>query len=155
MGDTDQAHAREDRLFGGLFGAGMALVVSWVIWLVQPPVALGEFRLPDAILFVFLATIAGGASGCLLGHRAVGSVWAVRSTIEMASLTYAIGLLFGPVFFVLSPWGGLLLAVTPLLFLIYLPLALMLLVPAATWVVAMRFLFAESLVADEDPELAA
>jgi hypothetical protein len=115
------------------------------------PVALGSAGMPEYLAPVsgVVAALAGG----LLANRTISRRSAFVAVIQMATLTYLLGVGLMCILALgnldrqgLSPFGVLL----PFAFVLYAPLLAMMLIPAAVWVTVMRGCFQEARPAGDD-----
>lgn len=151
MIDANPASAVDKILFGALSSCAIGLGAGAVIQFGNLPVAIGSVGMPE-----YLGLVAGAVtalSGGLLATRTVSRRSALVGVIQMATVTYllGVGLICILALADLDRQGllsfGLLL---PIAFVLYVPLLAMMLIPAAVWVTIMRGWFQEARPAGDD-----
>lgn len=145
MTDANPARSVDKILFGALSACLIGLGSGAVIQFGNLPVAIGAVGMPEYLALV--AGVVAALAGGLLANRTVSRPSAVVAVIQMAALTYLLGVALMCILALgdlnrqgLTPFGALL----PLAFLFYAPLLAMMLIPAAVWVAVMRVGFAEA-----------
>lgn len=149
--DENKATAVDKILFGAISACLIGLGAGAVIQFGNLPVAIGSVGMPQYLALV--AGVAAAVAGGLMSNRTVSRPSAVVAVVQMATLTYLLGVALMCVVALgdlnrqgLTPFGVLL----PLAFVLYAPLLAMMLIPAAAWVTVMRVGFPEARPAGDD-----
>lgn len=149
--DANPASAVDKIFFGALSACLIGLGAGVVIQFGNLPVAIGSVGMPQYLALV--AGVAAALAGGLMANKTVSRPSAVVAVIQMAALTYLLGVALMCIVALgdldrqgLTPFGALL----PLAFVLYAPLLAMMLIPAAAWVTVMRVGFPEARPAGDD-----
>jgi hypothetical protein len=149
--DESPASAVDKILFGAFSACLIGLGAGAVIRFGNLTVAIGSVGMPDYLALV--AGVAAAIVGGLLANRTVSRPSAVVAVIQMATLTYLLGVALMCIVALgdlnrqdLTPFGALL----PFAFVLYAPLLAMMLIPAAAWVTLMRVGFPDARPAGDD-----